>query len=95
MPCPIGINPLTWTNDDMPELGGDTPLETCLAEAKVAGYDGMELDVDFVRGLREGSEEADWARATAPNQYWARHVSIVGGSNEIQRNILAKSVLGL
>ncbi len=30
----IGINPLTWTNDDMPELGGATPLETCLAEAR-------------------------------------------------------------
>jgi len=49
MPCPIGINPLTWTNDDMPELGGDTPLETCLAEAKVAGYDGMELGNKFPR----------------------------------------------
>ena len=28
----IGINPITWTNDDVPELGGDTPLETCLRE---------------------------------------------------------------
>ena len=62
---------------------------------EVAGYDGIELDVEFVRGLRAGSDEHDWARAVAPNQYWARHVSIVGGSNEIQRNILAKSVLGL
>ncbi|MCA3261726.1 MAG: myo-inosose-2 dehydratase [Telmatospirillum sp.] len=49
MSCPIGINPLTWTNDDMPELGGDTPLETCLAEAKLAGYDGMELGNKFPR----------------------------------------------
>ena len=24
----IGINPITWSNDDVPELGGDTPLET-------------------------------------------------------------------
>jgi inosose dehydratase len=45
----IGINPLTWTNDDMPELGGDTPLETCLAEAKQAGYDGVELGNKFPR----------------------------------------------
>lgn len=49
MPCPIGINPLTWTNDDMPELGGDTPLETCLAEAKQAGFDGVELGNKFPR----------------------------------------------
>ncbi|MBM3524395.1 MAG: myo-inosose-2 dehydratase, partial [Alphaproteobacteria bacterium] len=45
----IGINPITWSNDDMPELGGDTPLETCLAEAKRAGYDGMELGNKFPR----------------------------------------------
>jgi inosose dehydratase len=49
MPLKIGINPLTWTNDDMPELGGDTPLETCLAEAKLAGYDGVELGNKFPR----------------------------------------------
>ncbi len=45
----IGINPLTWTNDDMPELGGDTPLETCLSEAKAAGYEGVELGNKFPR----------------------------------------------
>lgn len=45
----IGINPLTWTNDDLPELGDDTPLETCLSEAKQAGYDGMELGHKFPR----------------------------------------------
>lgn len=49
MSCPIGINPLTWTNDDMPALGGDTPLETCLREAKEAGYDGVELGNKFPR----------------------------------------------
>jgi inosose dehydratase len=49
MACPIGINPLTWTNDDMPELGAETPLSTCLSEAKLAGYDGVELGNKFPR----------------------------------------------
>ena len=31
----LGTNPIAWSNDDMPELGGDTPLETCLAEARM------------------------------------------------------------
>ncbi len=53
MPVRIGINPLTWTNDDMPELGGDTPLETCLAEARKAGYDGIELGRKFPRTAAE------------------------------------------
>lgn len=45
----IGINPITWTNDDVPELGGDTPLETCLAETQEAGYAGTELGGKFPR----------------------------------------------
>ena len=38
----IGANPIGWTNDDLQEIGGDTPLETCLKEAKEAGVVGME-----------------------------------------------------
>lgn len=45
----LAINPLTWTNDDMPELGAETPLETCLAEAKLAGFAGVELGNKFPR----------------------------------------------
>jgi inosose dehydratase len=45
----LGINPLTWTNDDMPELGAGTPLETCLAEARQAGFAGVELGNKFPR----------------------------------------------
>ena len=49
----LGINPITWTNDDVPELGGDTPLETCLAETRLAGYAGTELGGKFPRDSQE------------------------------------------
>ncbi len=49
----IGINPLTWTNDDMPELGAETPLEVCLAETAAAGYAGIELGNKFPRVASE------------------------------------------
>jgi inosose dehydratase len=45
----IGANPIGWSNDDLRELGGETPLETCLAEAKEAGFEGMELGHKFPR----------------------------------------------
>ena len=49
MACKIGINPITWSNDDVPELGGDTPLEVCLSETRQAGYQGTELGGKFPR----------------------------------------------
>ena len=45
----IGTNPIGWSNDDLPELGGDTPLEVCLAEARQAGFEGIELGHKFPR----------------------------------------------
>lgn len=47
----IGVNPLSWTNDDMPELGAETPLEVCLEEGRQAGYEGFELGNKFPRQL--------------------------------------------
>ena len=41
------------------------------------------------------SQPDDWLAAAAPYYFTMRKVSIFGGSNEIQRNIIAKSVLGL
>ena len=45
----IGTNPIGWSNDDLRELGGATPLETCLSEARQAGYAGIELGHKFPR----------------------------------------------
>ncbi|WP_435102425.1 myo-inosose-2 dehydratase [Arhodomonas sp. AD133] len=45
----LGINPITWSNDDMPSLGGETPLEICLAEAREAGFEGIEMGNKFPR----------------------------------------------
>jgi len=45
----LGINPLTWTNDDLPSLGAETSLETCLREARAAGFTGVELGNKFPR----------------------------------------------
>ena len=49
----IGTNPIAWSNDDLPELGGATPLETCLSEARSAGYVGIELGNKFPRNASQ------------------------------------------
>jgi inosose dehydratase len=44
-----GVSPIAWANDDMPELGGDTSLETILQEVKDIGFEGVELGGKFPR----------------------------------------------
>jgi myo-inosose-2 dehydratase len=45
----LGTNPIAWSNDDLRELGAATPLETCLSEARAAGFVGIELGHKFPR----------------------------------------------
>ncbi len=45
----LGTNPIAWSNDDLRTLGGETPLESCLAEAARAGFQGIELGHKFPR----------------------------------------------
>lgn len=53
----------------------------------------------YFRGFGEGDNEhpigPDWAQRTAPTYFNVRKTTIYGGSNEVQRGIIAKMVLGL
>ena len=49
MTVKLGTNPIAWSNDDLQSLGGETPLETCLREARAAGFDGIEMGHKFPR----------------------------------------------
>lgn len=60
----IGINPISWSNDDLPSLGGETPLATALSEGRRIGYQGFELGNKFPRdpeALRQVLAEHDLA----------------------------------
>ena len=43
----FGMSPISWSNDDLPELGGETSLETCLRETRLAGFTGTETGGKF------------------------------------------------
>ncbi len=53
MSVKLGIAPIAWSNDDMPELGGDTSLEQCLSEASEAGFIGIESGGKFPKKSEE------------------------------------------
>lgn len=39
----LGIAPIAWTNDDMPELGKENTFEQCISEMALAGFTGTEV----------------------------------------------------
>ena len=53
MKAKLGIAPIAWSNDDLPELGGKTTLETCLSESKLAGFSGVETGGKFPKRSKE------------------------------------------
>ena len=53
MSVKLGVAPIAWSNDDMPELGGETSLEQCLQEASQAGYTGVESGGKFPKKSSE------------------------------------------
>ena len=56
-PVRFGVAPIAWSNSDLPQLGGETTLETCLRESRKAGFSGTEtgvkfpMDADYLRPL--------------------------------------------
>lgn len=39
----LGIAPIAWTNDDMPDLGSENTFEQCVSEMALAGFTGCEV----------------------------------------------------
>lgn len=55
----LGIAPIAWTNDDMPDLGKENSFEQCISEAALAGFSGTEVgnkyphDANILKGYLE------------------------------------------
>ena len=45
----FGVSPIAWKNDDMPELGAGTSLESMLRDIRELGFEGVELGGSFPR----------------------------------------------
>ncbi len=45
----LGIAPIAWTNDDMPDLGRENTFEQCVSEMALAGFSGSEIGNKYPR----------------------------------------------
>ncbi|AYE35027.1 myo-inosose-2 dehydratase [Clostridium septicum] len=48
----LGIAPIGWTNDDMPDLGKENTFEQCISEMALAGFTGTEIGNKYPRDVK-------------------------------------------
>lgn len=47
----LGICPIGWTNDDMPDLGKENTFQQCVSEMALAGFTGCEMGGKFPKDV--------------------------------------------
>jgi alkylation response protein AidB-like acyl-CoA dehydrogenase len=75
-----------------------TEVQQALQSLRVEAvtYYALPFDVDLIRGeTNEPPPGPDYALSAVADYNFGRAATIYGGSNEIQRNVIAKAVLGL
>lgn len=55
----LGIAPIGWTNDDMPDLGSENTFEQCVSEMALAGFTGCEVGNKYPKDVRELKKALD------------------------------------
>ena len=71
----LGIAPIGWTNDDMPELGGHIPFEQCISEMALAGYDGCEVGGKFPKSPEALLPALNLRRLRICNAWFSAHLT--------------------
>ncbi|HIV67452.1 MAG TPA: myo-inosose-2 dehydratase [Candidatus Butyricicoccus stercorigallinarum] len=67
----IGIAPIGWTNDDMPDLGGALTFEQMISEAALAGFQGTEVGGKFPTDPAELNKALDLRGIKIASQWFS------------------------
>jgi inosose dehydratase len=71
MAVKLGIAPIGWTNDDLPELGGEIPFEQCVSEMALAGFSGSEVGNKYPRDPETLNQKLKLRRLTICNAWFS------------------------
>lgn len=70
----LGIAPIGWTNDDMPDLGKEVTFEQCVSEMALAGYTGCEIGNKYPKTVDEMHEYLDIRGLTIANRWFSSFI---------------------
>ena len=67
----LGIAPIGWTNDDMPDLGKENTFEQTVSEMALAGFTGSEVGSHYPTDPEVLKKALDLRKMTICNQWFS------------------------
>ena len=69
----LGIAPIAWTNDDMPDLGAENTFEQCISEMALAGFTGTEVGNKYPKDAAVLKKYLDLRGLSVCNAWFSTH----------------------
>jgi inosose dehydratase len=70
----LGIAPIGWTNDDMPDLGKEVTFEQCISEMALAGFEGCEIGNKYPSDIKELKEALELRNLQIANRWFSSFI---------------------
>ena len=84
----LGIAPIAWTNDDMPDLGKENTFEQCVSEMALAGFTGCEVGSKFPRDVKVLKKALDM-RGISIASAWFSSFLLTQRYEEVEKDLRA------
>ena len=85
----LGIAPIAWTNDDMPDLGAENTFEQCVSEMALAGFTGCEVGNKYPKDPAVLKAALDLRGLTIANQWFSSFV-LSKPTEEVEKDFIAQ-----
>lgn len=70
----LGIAPIGWTNDDMPDLGAENTFQQCVSEMALAGFSGCEIGNKYPSDPGELKKALDLRKMRIANRWFSSFI---------------------
>ena len=85
----LGIAPIAWTNDDMPDLGAENTFEQCVSDMALAGFTGCEVGNKYPKDPAVLKAALDLRGLTIANQWFSSFV-LSKPMEEVEKDFIAQ-----
>ena len=85
----LGIAPIAWTNDDMPDLGSENTFEQCVSEMALAGFEGCEVGNKYPKDTAVLKKALDMRGLQIANQWFSSFV-LTEPMEKVEKDFIAQ-----